>query len=140
MLDYGSPDHTQVTINCLILDKDLTLVSRSNQLRDLDKELAQTDDGSTEIPFLSYTSGQIEPPKLTLPPILYRKFPQLTDFHFGRTGFGREHQSYKIQSDSISKDHCNIELFQNDSLKQKSYFDTLKRALSLRTSVSSTCR
>ena len=45
---------------------------------------------------------------MILEPIPYIRYPELNDFQIGRIGFGRTIQSYKIKSDSISRDHCEI--------------------------------
>lgn len=43
-----------------------------------------------------------------LEPIQYEKDPKIANFTFGRAGFGRHIQSFKIESDTISKFHCKI--------------------------------
>lgn len=107
-LDYAYSDSPHTTVHSYLLDKDLTVVSKANFKRDLDKELGELANIDGPLPILSFLNGKFQLPIDSLPPIHYLKFPEIDDFQFGRVGFGRLHQSYKIQSDSISKDHCSF--------------------------------
>ena len=139
-LDYTYGDSALTTINSFLLDKELSVVCTGSAKRDLDQELKLFVDQLGVIPFLSYLDGKYQLPVPTLPPIKYIKFYEINDFQFGRTGFGRLHQSYKIQSDSISKDHCSITHLKTDSSKEIKKFQILKKKLQSSTPISSASR
>lgn len=57
----------------------------------------------------------------------------MSDFQFGRTGFGRNRQSHKIESDSISKFHSTIWHYQSNNLAAKKNENIIYRTLTKKT-------
>lgn len=79
-------------------------------------------------------------PEPALDPLPYKKYYELNDFQIGRLGYGRNIQSYKIQSDSISRDHCEFIRIKNCNKKSLDHQKIIEKAFKYRTPVRSLCR